>query len=295
MRSRRRPDDLATLIYTSGTTGEMKGVMLTHGNITSNVTTCCRLFTFSEDDECLSFLPLSHIFERMFGHYSHVPLRGADQLRRERRTRWRADMERSGPRLMASVPRLYEKIYGRVLERVRSGSALKRRLFFWAKGVGESWVEQRLAGTADPAGAVAAILAGRPAGLCQAAGPHRRPAPLLHLGRRAAVGRHRPVLPCGRHADPRGLWTHRDLPGHRGQHLRAPPARHRGPADSGRGGEDRGGWRDPDPGPQRHDGLLPEARRPPPRRSTATAGSTPATSACSTRTGSSRSPTARRT
>ncbi|MEA2712193.1 MAG: long-chain acyl-CoA synthetase, partial [Gemmatimonadales bacterium] len=65
-----RPEDLATLIYTSGTTGEMKGVMLTHGNIASNVTTCCGLFTFGPDDECLSFLPLSHIFERMFGHYS---------------------------------------------------------------------------------------------------------------------------------------------------------------------------------------------------------------------------------
>src|SRR5687768_14474642 len=64
-----KPDDLATLIYTSGTTGQMKGVMLTHGNITSNVTTCCTLFSFTDNDECLSFLPLSHIFERMFGHY----------------------------------------------------------------------------------------------------------------------------------------------------------------------------------------------------------------------------------
>jgi long-chain acyl-CoA synthetase len=63
-----KPDDLATLIYTSGTTGEMKGVMLTHGNISSNVTTCCGLFTFSQDDECLSFLPLSLLFERRFGH-----------------------------------------------------------------------------------------------------------------------------------------------------------------------------------------------------------------------------------
>ncbi len=142
---RARPDDLATLIYTSGTTGDMKGVMLTHGNITSNVTTCCKLFSFSEDDECLSFLPLSHIFERMFGHYSMfhsgVLINYAESV-----DTVAADMERIRPSLMASVPRLYEKIYGRVLERVRNGSALKRRLFYWAKGVGETWVDLKLAG-----------------------------------------------------------------------------------------------------------------------------------------------------
>jgi long-chain acyl-CoA synthetase len=138
-----KPDDLATLIYTSGTTGEQKGVMLTHGNIASNVTTCCKLFDFYEQDECLSFLPLSHIFERMFGHYcmfhSGVVINYAESV-----DTVAADMERWRPTLMASVPRLYEKIYGRVLERVRSGSALKRRLFFWAKRVGETWVDRTL-------------------------------------------------------------------------------------------------------------------------------------------------------
>jgi long-chain acyl-CoA synthetase len=138
-----KPDDLATLIYTSGTTGDMKGVMLTHGNITSNVTTCCKLFTFSESDECLSFLPLSHIFERMFGHYcmfhSGVLINYAEGV-----DTVAADMERWRPTLMASVPRLYEKIYSRVLERVRGGSALKRRLFAWARRVGETWVDRRL-------------------------------------------------------------------------------------------------------------------------------------------------------
>jgi long-chain acyl-CoA synthetase len=144
-----KPDDLATLIYTSGTTGDMKGVMLTHGNITSNVTTCCKLFTFSHDDECLSFLPLSHIFERMFGHYcmfhSGVLINYAESV-----DTVAADMEHCRPTLMASVPRLYEKIYGRVLERVRGGSALKRRLFFWAKGVGERLVELRIANRPVP-------------------------------------------------------------------------------------------------------------------------------------------------
>jgi long-chain acyl-CoA synthetase len=144
-----KPQDLATLIYTSGTTGEQKGVMLTHGNIASNVTTCCRLFTFLDSDECLSFLPLSHIFERMFGHYSMfhagVVINYAESV-----DTVAGDMERWRPMLMASVPRLYEKIYGRVLERVRSGSGVKRRLFYWAKSVGERWIELRLNGRPVP-------------------------------------------------------------------------------------------------------------------------------------------------
>jgi long-chain acyl-CoA synthetase len=140
-----RPEDLATLIYTSGTSGDMKGVMLTHGNIASNVSTCCTLFSFTEHDECLSFLPLSHIFERMFGHYSMfhsgVVINYAESV-----DTVAADMQRLRPTLMASVPRLYEKIYGRVLDAVRAGSGLKRRLFYWGKRVGEKAVDLRLAG-----------------------------------------------------------------------------------------------------------------------------------------------------
>jgi long-chain acyl-CoA synthetase len=143
------PDDLATLIYTSGTTGEMKGVMLTHGNIASNVTTCCGLFSFSHDDECLSFLPLSHIFERMFGHYSMfhsgVIINYAESV-----DTVAADMLRWRPSLMAAVPRLYEKIYGRVLEAVRAGPPIKQKLFRWSKRVGETVVDLRLAGRAVP-------------------------------------------------------------------------------------------------------------------------------------------------
>lgn len=144
-----RPEDLATLIYTSGTSGDMKGVMLTHGNIASNVFTCCTLFSFTDTDECLSFLPLSHIFERMFGHYcmlhSGVVINYAESV-----DTVAADMQRWRPMLMASVPRLYEKIYGRVLDAVRAGSGVKRRLFYWGKRVGEQAVDLRLAGRPLP-------------------------------------------------------------------------------------------------------------------------------------------------
>ena len=134
------PDELATLIYTSGTTGDPKGVMLTHGNIASNVTTSVELFAFRDSDECLSFLPLSHIFERMFGHYcmfyKGVLINyagGIDTVP--------SDMQERRPTLMASVPRLYEKIYARVHDAVRSSPPLRRRLFAWAKEVGERWAD----------------------------------------------------------------------------------------------------------------------------------------------------------
>jgi long-chain acyl-CoA synthetase len=142
-------DDLATLIYTSGTTGDPKGVMLTHGNIASNVTTCVALFDFRESDECLSFLPLSHIFERMFGHYSMfhagVIINYAGSI-----DTVAADMQDLRPTMMASVPRLYEKIFSRVLDSVRASSVPRQRIFAWARKVGETWVDRSLSGAPIP-------------------------------------------------------------------------------------------------------------------------------------------------
>ncbi len=145
------PGDLATVIYTSGTTGDPKGVMLTHGNIASNVTTAIALFDFSPQDECLSFLPLSHIFERMFGHYSmfHSGViinyaQGFDTVP--------ADMQERRPTVMASVPRLYEKIFERVLESVRTSSAPRRSIFAWSRRVGEEWADRTVSGEPITAG-----------------------------------------------------------------------------------------------------------------------------------------------
>jgi long-chain acyl-CoA synthetase len=143
-------DDLATLIYTSGTTGDPKGVMLSHGNIASNVTTSVALFSFTAEDECLSFLPLSHIFERMFGHYcmfhAGVVINYAESV-----DTVPADMQAIRPQLMASVPRLYEKIYARVLDSVRTSSPLRKRIFAWAREVGERWAEATIARRPVPA------------------------------------------------------------------------------------------------------------------------------------------------
>jgi len=138
------PEDLATIIYTSGTTGDPKGVMLTHGNITSNVVSSVTLLEISETDECLSFLPLSHIFERMVGHYTMLH-RGVTISYATTTDTVAAEMGEIKPTIMAAVPRLYEKIYARVLDTAVSGSPIKKRIFFWAKRSAETWLEYSLA------------------------------------------------------------------------------------------------------------------------------------------------------
>jgi long-chain acyl-CoA synthetase len=146
-----KPNDLATIIYTSGTTGEPKGVMLSHDNIYSNVAATRNAIVMRED-VALSFLPLSHIFQRMGDYwflatgtciayvdsFDLVPL-AMSQVR---------------PTIAMSVPRLYEKMYARVLENALAGGAVKKRIFFWARGVADRWADEKLAGR-EPRGFLA--------------------------------------------------------------------------------------------------------------------------------------------
>ena len=145
-----KPDDLATLIYTSGTTGDPKGVMLTHGNITSDVVAGLQVLDLRGSDECLSFLPLSHIFERMAGHYC-MTQQGAIINYATSIEAVPIEMGELRPTVVCSVPRLYEKIYARVLENAMAGSPLKQKIFLWAKRVGETWAELAIEGRAIPA------------------------------------------------------------------------------------------------------------------------------------------------
>jgi long-chain acyl-CoA synthetase len=148
-----KPDDLATLIYTSGTTGEPKGVMLTHDNIYSNVAASRKAIPFEGRDVGLSFLPLSHIFERMAGHYMMFAT-GTSIAYAESIDTVPINLQEVKPTLVLSVPRLYEKMYARILETALSGGFLKRKIFFWASGVAEKWANQKLAGH-EPRGALA--------------------------------------------------------------------------------------------------------------------------------------------
>ena len=141
---RAQPGDLATIIYTSGTTGEPKGVMLTHGNIASNVVTCQPLLTVNDRDECLSLLPLSHIFERMAGHYLMLSA-GVIISYAESFDSVATNLLEVRPTICCAVPRLYEKVYSRALETASTGSPIRKKIFFWARRVGDDWTGRRLA------------------------------------------------------------------------------------------------------------------------------------------------------
>jgi long-chain acyl-CoA synthetase len=147
------PDDLATIIYTSGTTGEPKGVMLTHDNIYSNVMAGRAAIPFAGQDTCLSFLPLSHIFERMAGHYLMLTT-GTSIAYAESVDTVPFNMSEVRPTIVLSVPRLYEKMYARVFDNALAGGATKKRIFFWARGVADHWANVTLAG-GTPRGALA--------------------------------------------------------------------------------------------------------------------------------------------
>ena len=142
------PDDLATLIYTSGTTGDPKGVMLTHGNLTSNVIGGLQYLDLRTEDSCLSFLPLSHVFERMAGHYC-MWQSGAVITYAQSVDTVSADLVEVRPTVVLSVPRLYEKIYAKVVEGA-AASPLKKRIFEWCRAAGEAWAELVLAGQPVP-------------------------------------------------------------------------------------------------------------------------------------------------
>ena len=130
------PDDIATIIYTSGTTGAPKGAVLTHNNFMSNVNACKEIVDFTGEDVFLSFLPLSHVFERMGGHY--LPLAcSATIAYAESPFTVAQNMREVRPTVMLSVPRLYEMMHERILNSVREGSPLKQKLFHWSVGVGE--------------------------------------------------------------------------------------------------------------------------------------------------------------
>lgn len=133
------PTSLATLIYTSGTTGDPKGVMLTHGNLVANVTSTAQIMTVAADDPVLTFLPFSHIFERAVIYY-YLYTRATIYYAQSVDT-VAADLAEVRPYFMTSVPRLFEKIYARAMERAAAKGALTAKIARWAIEVAKEWAE----------------------------------------------------------------------------------------------------------------------------------------------------------
>ena len=141
-------DDLLTLIYTSGTTGNPKGVSLTHEALVANVEASKHRAPVTPEDFGLEFLPLCHVFERMVGYlYMEKAVSKAycsvyhvgDLV---------ADIK---PTIFAGVPRFYEKVYDKIMDKVNSAPALRRALFTWALSTGKKAYPERLAGR-EPGG-----------------------------------------------------------------------------------------------------------------------------------------------
>ncbi|MGH7582218.1 MAG: AMP-dependent synthetase/ligase [Gemmatimonadales bacterium] len=145
------PDDIATVIYTSGTTGEPKGVMLSHGNIASNVAGALEILKVDQHDSYLSFLPLCHIFERMVGHYTMLQA-GATISYSRGFDRVAAELPEARPTIVASVPRLYEKIHAAAVERAVKKGGLTRAIFEWACATGDKRLDYVLDRHRVPAG-----------------------------------------------------------------------------------------------------------------------------------------------
>jgi long-chain acyl-CoA synthetase len=140
-----REDDLACINYTSGTTGVPKGVMLTQKNFVVDCDNSMKIVHMFESDVFLSFLPLSHVLERMGGYY--VPmLLGATIGFAESIEKIVENMGEVRPTILVSVPRLFEKIYATVMSGVQSGSALKRKIFYWALRAGKDRMNAELGG-----------------------------------------------------------------------------------------------------------------------------------------------------
>ncbi|MBI4356049.1 MAG: long-chain fatty acid--CoA ligase [Candidatus Omnitrophica bacterium] len=133
----RTAEDLATIIYTSGTTGEPKGVMLTHRNFLSNTAACADVVPINANDVHLSFLPISHVFERTVGLYLMIR-QGACIAYAESMDTVPENMREVRPTIMLGVPRFFEKLYNRVTETVNQGSPIKRTIFWWGMGAGRA-------------------------------------------------------------------------------------------------------------------------------------------------------------
>lgn len=129
-------DQLATIIHTSGTTGNPKGVMMTHGNFLANMEAVqFWLIEIVPEDLALSYLPISHVFERMAGHYMQFYI-GTTVAYAESIDTIEENLKEVRPTVLTSVPLLFEKVYAKVREEIDNGPSIKKKIFNWAINIG---------------------------------------------------------------------------------------------------------------------------------------------------------------
>ena len=133
-----KEDDILTIIYTSGTTGVPKGVVLTHKNLLSNVEATLKVAEFTNNETFLSFLPLSHVLERMGGHYTPFTI-GATIYYAENMETIADNMVESSPTIVVCVPRVFEKIHAKFMQGIKSAPKIRQNLFYWALNVGSKY------------------------------------------------------------------------------------------------------------------------------------------------------------
>ena len=134
---------LASIIYTSGTTGFPKGVMLTHENFLSNCRAIAQALPITETDSTLSFLPLSHVFERTAGYYFVLSVGGTITYA-ENLDKVGADLLEVRPTILTGVPRFYEKLHAKIKEAARTAVGPRGRIMRWAFSIGNRWTAQAL-------------------------------------------------------------------------------------------------------------------------------------------------------
>ena len=135
-----RPADTASIIYTSGTTGLSKGVMLSHENFLSNVEACQSLFPLGPGDMSLSFLPLSHVYERMVNYY--YQFKGVSIYYAENMGTIGENLKELRPTVFVAVPRVIERTYDKIIAKGKDLTGIKKQLFFWAVNLGYRYKEE---------------------------------------------------------------------------------------------------------------------------------------------------------
>src|SRR5262249_27470534 len=135
----------ATILYTSGTTGEPKGVMLTHGNLLANCAAMLEHVRVGEGDRTLSFLPLSHSFERTAGHFALL-MAGGEIAYATAPEKVATEVREVRPTLGLGVPRFYEKVRARILGTLERAPRYRRALFEFALRVSDEWRDAKAGG-----------------------------------------------------------------------------------------------------------------------------------------------------